>query len=75
MNQRIKELYLKTTQNSWAYDSELKVVEKFTNLLVNDMCQWVEGVPETEEGMMLLSKSFIIANIKAYYGVNNEPTN
>jgi hypothetical protein len=56
-------------QRNWAYDYELKDAEIFTKLLVDDICEWIEGVPESEEGMILLSKSFMIASIKGYFGV------
>lgn len=69
MNPRIKELYLKTVDRNWAYDNEFESAEKFTKLLIEDVCMWLEGVHTSEEGMMLLTQSFIIANIKGYYGV------
>ena len=69
MNERIKELYLKAVERNWAYDSEFKTVEKFTELIITDVCMWLEGVQTSEEGMMLMTQSFIIANIKGYYGV------
>jgi hypothetical protein len=69
MNERIKELYLKTVDRNWAYDNEFESAEKFTKLLIEDICMWLEGVHTSEEGMMLLTQSFIIANIKGYYGV------
>jgi len=68
MNERIKELYLKSVDRNWAYDSEFESAEKFTKLLIEDVCMWLEGVYTSEEGMMLLTQSFIIANIKSYYG-------
>jgi len=69
MNERIRELYLKSVERNWAYDNEFKTAEKFTELLIKDICMWLEGVHTSEEGMMLLTQSFIIANIKGYYGV------
>jgi hypothetical protein len=69
MNQRLKELYLKAVERNWAYDNEFETVEKFTELLIKDICMWLEGVQTSEEGMMLLTQSFIISNIKGYYGV------
>jgi hypothetical protein len=69
MNERIKQLYLKTVDRNWAYDNEFESAEKFTKLLIEDVCMWLEGVHTSEEGMMLLTQSFIIANIKGYYGV------
>ena len=71
MNERIRELYLKTVDRNWAYDNEFESAEKFTKLLIEDVCMWLEGVHTSEEGMMLLTQSFIIANIKGYYGVKS----
>ena len=69
MNERIKEIYLKSVERNWAYDNEFETAEKFTELLIKDICMWLEGVCTSEEGMMLLTQSFVIANIKGYYGV------
>ena len=69
MNERIKEIYLKSVERNWAYDNEFETAEKFTELLIKDICMWLEGVHTSEEGIMLLTQSFIIANIKGYYGV------
>lgn len=69
MNERIKEIYLKSVERNWAYDNEFETAEKFTELLIKDICMWLEGVHTSEEGMMLLTQSFIITNIKGYYGV------
>ncbi len=69
MNERIRELYLKAVDRNWAYDNEFETAEIFTDLLIKDVCMWLEGVHTSEEGMMLLTQSFIIANIKGYYGV------
>ena len=50
-----------------AYD-----LDKFTNvlaeLIVNECCDWIDKSPSTESGQLLLSKSFIIANLKGYLG-------
>lgn len=69
MNQRIKQLYLKAVERDYAYDSELGSADRFTSLLIKDVCEWLEGVHTSEEGMMLLTQQFIIANLKGYYGV------
>ena len=69
MNERIRELYLKSVERNWAYNNEFVTAEKFTELLIKDVCMWLEGVTTSEEGIMLLTQSFIIANIKGYYGV------
>lgn len=69
MSTRIKELYLKAVERDYAYDSELVSANRFTSLIIADICEWLEGVPTSEEGMMLLTQQFIIANLKSYYGV------
>ncbi len=69
MNERIKEIYLKAVERNYAYDSELVYADRFTSLLIKDVCEWLEGVHTSEEGTMLLTQQFIIANLKGYYGV------
>ena len=69
MNERIEKFYLATVERNWAYDNEFEADERVTSLLIKDVCMWLEGVHTSEEGMMLLTQSFIIANIKGYYGV------
>ena len=43
--------------------------EKFTELIVQECVNWIDGSPATEEGTLILSKSFIIANLKQHFGV------
>ena len=69
MNERIRELYLKSVERNWAYDNEFETADKFTELLIKDICMWLEGVLTSEEGIMLLTQSFIIANIKERFGI------
>jgi hypothetical protein len=44
-------------------------IEKFTELIVQECVNWIDGSPATEEGTLILSKSFIIANLKQHFGV------
>ena len=43
--------------------------EKFAELIVRECVNWIDGSPTTEEGTLILSKSFIIANLKQHFGV------
>lgn len=43
--------------------------EKFAELIVRECCDWIDGSPSTDAGQLLLTKSFIIANIKGHFGV------
>ena len=45
------------------------VKEKFAELIVRECVNWIDGSPTTEEGTLILSKSFIIANLKQHFGV------
>ena len=45
-------------------------LEKFAELIVQECCDWIEGSPTSESGcQLLLTKSFIIANLKGHFGV------
>jgi hypothetical protein len=44
-------------------------IEKFAELIVQECVNWIDGSPATEEGTLILSKSFIIANLKQHFGV------
>lgn len=46
-------------------------VEKFAELVVRECCDWIDGSPSTDAGQLLLTKSFIIANLKGYFGVES----
>ena len=41
----------------------------FAELIVNDCCEWIDNSPTTESGQLILTKSFIIANLKGMYGI------
>jgi hypothetical protein len=43
--------------------------EKFAELIVQECVDWIDGSPSTDAGQLVLTKSFIIANIKEYFGV------
>ena len=43
--------------------------EKFAELIVRECIDWIDGSPTTEEGSLILSKHFIIANLKQHFGV------
>lgn len=73
MNERIRELYIQTANETadgkeWAIGG-LHNVEKFAELIVQECVNWIDGSPATEEGTLILSKSFIIANLKQHFGV------
>ena len=42
---------------------------KFAELIVGRCVDWIDGSPTTDAGQLLLSKSFIIANLKGHFGV------
>ena len=43
---------------------------KFAELIVQECCDWIDGSPTSESGcQLLLTKSFIIANLKGHFGV------
>ena len=71
MNERIKQLWeqaAKTTQgDSW--EEQTKFMERFAELIVKECIDWIDGSPTTEEGSLILSKHFIIANLKHHFGV------
>ena len=73
MNERIHDLAMlarkhfpktETSGEFWVLDEE-----KFAELIVRECCDWIDGSPATDGGMLLLTKSFIIANLKGYFGV------
>ena len=43
--------------------------EKFAELIVRECCDWIDGSPATDAGQLLLTKSFITANLKGHFGV------
>lgn len=51
------------------YGSVMYDLERFAEKIINECCVWIDGSPTTESGQLLLTKSFIIVNIKAHFGV------
>lgn len=80
MNELIKELakpylmherfsrYGESTEEEY-YDFLPEELEEFVAKIVNSCCDWISGVPTSEEGAILLTKSFVIVNIKDRFGV------
>ena len=71
MNERIK---LLAEQAGWdnhhsKFDTR---IEKFAELIVQECIDWIDGSPTTEEGSLILSKHFIIANLKQHFGVEEK---
>lgn len=82
MNERIKELADATAKlmPSGVYNTEYEsgkkgveftedALEKFAELIVQECCDWIDGSPSTDAGQLVLTKSFIIANLKGHFGV------
>ena len=80
MNERIKELAeqagghylppnmkLNKPEHIFLEDEQVK---KFVELIVKECCDWIDGSPTSESGcQLLLTKQFIIANLKGHFGV------
>ena len=72
MNERIKELIKQATtieEHKWGVSYDNFDKEKFAELIVRECIDWIDGSPTTEEGSLILSKHFIIANLKHHFGV------
>ena len=72
MNKLIAKLYDQATileGNGNYVAGELDPV-KFAELIVGRCVDWIDGSPTTDAGQLLLSKSFIIANLKGHFGVD-----
>lgn len=81
MNERIRELALNAgfahepkKYQLWAGDGPTEIMispglKKFAELIVRECVDWIDGSPTTDAGQLLLSKSFIIANLKGHFGV------
>jgi hypothetical protein len=48
---------------------DIATEKKFAELIVRECCDWIGGSPSTDSGQLLLTKSFIIANLKGHFGV------
>lgn len=74
MNERIRELAVKAGIISSEYNgfdptSLTSAQRTFAELIVRECCDWIDGSPATDAGQLLLTKSFIIANLKEHFGV------
>lgn len=70
MNERIRELYNKVFAESMNMRWNIEDAEKFAELIVRECCDWIDGSPTSESGcQLLLTKSFIIANLKGHFGI------
>ena len=72
MNERIKEIIKQATtieEHKWGVSYDNFDKEKFAELIVQECIDWIDGSPTTEEGSLILSKHFIIANLKQNFGV------
>ena len=76
MNERIKEIARRsgaTDQNGSMATTVFCFTEmeldRFAELIVRECCDWIDGSPSTDAGQLLLTKSFIIANLKGHFGV------
>ena len=75
MNERIKELVKQAADYANTYSDAGADVwfeiynKKFAELIVKECIDWIDGSPTTEEGSLILSKHFIIANLKHHFGV------
>ena len=75
MNERIRELSEQAEkyadinfrgEPTWSEAFE----SKFAELIVRECAGWIDGSPSTDAGQLVLTKSFIIANIKEHFGVD-----
>ena len=75
MNERIQELHEQAMKSCDEHRSDILNYhriyrETFAELIVRECCDWLEGSPTSESGcQLLLTKSFIIANLKGHFGV------
>ena len=75
MNERIQELHEQAMKSCDKHRSDILNYhriyrEKFAELIVRECCDWIDGSPTGESGcQLLLTKSFIIANLKGHFGL------
>ena len=75
MNERIQELHEQAMKSCDEHRSDILNYhriyrEKFAELIVQECCDWIDGSPTSESGcQLLLTKSFIIANLKGHFGL------
>ena len=73
MNNKIRELADRAGEYA-DFESELctdDFLKKFAELIIEECCDWIDGSPSSDAGQLLLTKSFIIANIKNILKLNN----
>lgn len=58
MNERIRELYLKAVERNWAYDSEFKAVEKFTELILREFAYDCMDVTDMSHHIEFVAKKW-----------------
>jgi hypothetical protein len=80
MNEQIEKLSMEANaQTGNKFDLNHKpldaFLEKFAELIVQECCNWIDGSPSTDAGQLVLTKSFIIDNLKNISELNNERTN
>lgn len=85
MNERIRELVKQSGGEFWQRIESDGVLNpeayitfdppeslaKFAESIVRECCDWIDGSPSTDAGQLLLTKSFIIANLKGHFGVGS----
>lgn len=73
MNNKIRELADRAGEYA-DFESGLctdDFLKKFAELIIEECCDWIDGSPSSDAGQLLLTKSFIIANIKNILKLNN----
>lgn len=73
MNNKIRELADRAGEYA-DFESGLctdDFLKKFAELIIEECCDWIDGSPSSDAGQLLLTKSFIIANIKNISKLNN----
>ena len=73
MNEKLKEI-VKQAGVFYSYQDDVWLAtngdfERFAELIVRECCDWIDGSPATDAGQLLLTKSFITANLKGHFGV------
>lgn len=74
MNERIQQLHEEAMKSCDEHRSDILNYhriyrEKFAELIVDECCNWIDGSPSIDGTQLLLTKSFIIANLKAHFRV------
>jgi len=78
MNERIRELWEQANIRYSVHetlkprDERKTIPDIFAELIVRECIDCIDGSPTTEENTLILSKYFIIGNLKKHFGVKNE---